>query len=95
MKDKSPKVREFTLPDGKKAVIRAPKVKDLIIAQKKVGQNASPQEGAIALLSETLEIDGKKLSYEDFLEMDLAYVAVIIEEQNKFYSEIEVFFSPP
>ena len=60
--------KEITLSDGKVAVIKEGKGRDLLNAQKKA---KSSDEIPYALIAELCEIDGNYLVYEDVLEMPI------------------------
>ncbi|MBI3584196.1 MAG: phage tail assembly protein [Nitrospinae bacterium] len=66
--------KEIVLPSGKKATLRKGKGRDLFNAQRKA---KDPAEMQWALLSELVEIDGKKVVFEDLLEMDLPDVYML------------------
>ncbi|MDI1471930.1 hypothetical protein THER_2041 [Thermodesulfovibrio sp. N1] len=70
-------MKEIKLPSGKKAKIREGKGKDLLNAWRKAKNN---DEIVFALIAELVEIDGKKVIYEDLLEMDLKDVLAIQAE---------------
>lgn len=70
-------MKEMTLPSGKKAKIREGKGKDLLNAWRKAKNS---DEIVFALMAELVEIDGKKIIYEDLLEMDLKDVLAIQAE---------------
>lgn len=68
--------KEITLSDGRKAVIRKGKGRDLIAAINKVNnENETP----FSLVAELTEINGKKLIFEDFIDMDLEDFMAIME----------------
>ena len=68
--------KEITLSDGKVAVIRDGKGRDLLNAQKKA---KSSDEIPYALIAELTEIDGNYLVYEDILELPIADVIQLQE----------------
>lgn len=68
--------KEITLSDGKIAVIKNGKGKDLLNAQKKA---KSSDEIPYALIAELTEIDGNYLVYEDILELPIADVIQLQE----------------
>lgn len=70
-------MKEITLPSGKKAKIREGKGRDLLQAWRKA---KSSDEVVFALMAELVEIEGKKVIYEDLLEMPLRDVLAIQSE---------------
>ena len=68
--------KEITLSDGKVAVIKDGKGRDLLNAQKKA---KSSDEIPYALIAELTEIDGTYLVYEDILELPIADVIQLQE----------------
>lgn len=68
--------KEITLSDGKVAVIKDGKGRDLLNAQKKA---KSSDEIPYALIAELTEIDGNYLVYEDILELPIADVMQLQE----------------
>lgn len=68
--------KEITLSDGKIAVIKDGKGRDLLNAQKKA---KSSDEIPYALIAELTEIDGNYLVYEDILELPIADVIQLQE----------------
>ena len=68
--------KEITLSDGKIAVIKDGKGRDLLNAQKKA---KSSDEIPYALIAELTEIDGDYLVYEDILELPIADVIQLQE----------------
>jgi len=68
--------KEITLSDGKVAVIRDGKGRDLLNAQKKA---KSSDEIPYALIAELTEIDGTYLVYEDILELPIEDVIQLQE----------------
>ena len=68
--------KEITLSDGKVAVIRDGKGRDLLNAQKKA---KSSDEIPYALSAELTEIDGTYLVYEDILELPIEDVIQLQE----------------
>ena len=68
--------KEITLSDGKVAVIKDGKGRDLLNAQKKA---KSSDEIPYALIAELTEIDGNYLVYEDILELPIADVIQLQE----------------
>ena len=68
--------KEITLSDGKIAVIKDGKGRDLLNAQKKA---KSSDEIPYALIAELTEIDGNYLVYEDTLELPIADVIQLQE----------------
>jgi len=73
---------------GKKVVIYRGKGKHLINAQMK---SNTPGEVLWALITEVVEVDGKKVTMEDIYEMDLGEVLQI---QSAFVEAYGNFFSP-
>jgi hypothetical protein len=73
---------------GKKVVIYRGKGRHLINAQIKAN---STGELIWALISELVEVDGKKIALEDIYEMDLAFV---LQLQNVFAETYLPFLSP-
>ena len=68
--------KEITLSDGKIAVIKDGKGRDLLNAQKKA---KSSDEIPYALIAELTEIEGNYLVYEDILELPIADVIQLQE----------------
>ncbi len=68
--------KEITLSDGKIAVIKDGKGRDLLNAQKKA---KSSDEIPYALIAELTEIDGNYLVYEDILDLPIADVIQLQE----------------
>lgn len=68
--------KEITLSNGKVAVIKDGKGRDLLNAQKKA---KSSDEIPYALIAELTEIDGNYLVYEDILELPIADVIQLQE----------------
>ena len=68
--------KEITLSDGKIAIIKDGKGRDLLNAQKKA---KSSDEIPYALIAELTEIDGNYLFYEDILELPIADVIQLQE----------------
>ncbi len=68
--------KEITLSDGKIAVIKDGKGRDLLNAQKKA---KSSDEIPYALIAELTEINGNYLVYEDILELPIADVIQLQE----------------
>lgn len=68
--------KEITLSDGKIAVIKDGKGRNLLNAQKKA---KSSDEIPYALIAELTEIDGNYLVYEDILELPIADVIQLQE----------------
>lgn len=66
--------KELILPSGKNASIKKGIGYDLLQAQQKA---KSAEEIPYALIAELCEIDGKKLVYEEILELDLADVVAL------------------
>ncbi len=69
-------IKEITLSDGKIAIIKDGKGRDLLNAQKKA---KSSGEIPYALIAELTEIDGNYLVYEDILELPIADVIQLQE----------------
>ena len=74
------KVKQITLPSGTMAEIRKGRGKDLMRAHRAVRGNDDPMAIAFALIAELANIDGKRIVYEDVLEMDLADVLALQTE---------------
>jgi hypothetical protein len=74
-------IKEVELPSGKKAKIYRGKVRDFVQAQK---MTRDPDELTVALISRIVEIDGRKLPYEEWLEVDLQDFMKIIGEVLPF-----------
>lgn len=68
--------KEITLSDGKIAIIKDGKGRDLLNAQKKA---KSSDEIPYALIAELTEIDGNDLVYENILELPIADVIQLQE----------------
>lgn len=68
--------KEITLSDGKIAIIKDGKGRDLLNAQKKA---KSSDEIPYALIAELTKIDGNYLVYEDILELSIADVIQLQE----------------
>ena len=68
--------KEIALSDGKIAVIKDGKGRDLLNAQKKA---KSSDEIPYALIAELTEIDGNYLVYEDILELPIEDVILLQE----------------
>lgn len=68
--------KEITLSDGKIAIIKDGKGRDLLNAQKKA---KSSDEIPYALIAELTEIDGNYLVYENILELPIADVIQLQE----------------
>lgn len=68
--------KKITLSDGKVAVIKDGKGRDLLNAQKKAKFS---DEIPYALIAELTEIDGNYLVYEDILELPIADVIQLQE----------------
>ncbi|MCI5824908.1 MAG: hypothetical protein MRZ90_08230 [Candidatus Gastranaerophilales bacterium] len=68
--------KEITLSDGKIAIIKDGKGRDLLNAQKKA---KSSDEIRYALIAELTEIDGNYLVYVDILELPIADVIQLQE----------------
>lgn len=69
-------IKEITLSDGKIAIIKDGKGRDLLNAQKKA---KSSDEIPYALIAELTEIDGNYLVYVDILELPIADVIQLQE----------------
>lgn len=69
-------IKEITLSDGKIAIIKDGKGRDLLNAQKKA---KSSGEIPYALIAELTEIDGNYLVYVDILELPIADVIQLQE----------------
>lgn len=71
--------KELTLPSGRIAKIEDGKGRHLYDAQRK---SKNTDDIPYALVAELTEIDGKKLPYEDILELPLADVSRLLTEIN-------------
>lgn len=69
--------KELTLADGRKAVIKDGKGRDLLNAQRKA---KSSEEVMWALIAELAEIDGKRMPLEDLLNLELKDCFMLIKE---------------
>lgn len=74
---------EFTVPSGKKIVMRRGKGRDMVNALRKARDTNEVQ---FALLAELITVDGNPIIYEDLLDMDLPDVLMIQSESNDFLS---------
>lgn len=84
----------ITLPSGRVAeiIVRKPTGRDQIKAQQLVGVNASGLEQAYAIFSMRTRIDGRMLTYEEFIDLpydDLNQIAAKSDPEKKIAS------SPP
>jgi len=70
-------LKEIKLPSGKMAKVRKAKGRDLLKAQR-VAQRQD--ELSYALLAEITEIDGQRMVYEDFMDLDLEDILILQEE---------------
>lgn len=68
------------LPSGRSASIRRGVGRDLMRAQRVAGASADPSAVVFALIAELVEIDGKRVVYEDVLGMELPDVLVLQAE---------------
>ena len=73
----------ITLPiSGKEATIRRAKGKDMVDADILVEQHGGgPFTAQIALLSRIVQIDGKTLPFQDFLELDAADIELLGKQE--------------
>jgi len=63
--------KEFTLPSGKRAVMRKGKGKDIVRASRALGTEASnPMALVLAVAAQKCTIEGQPVTYEDLLEFD-------------------------
>lgn len=72
--------KKITLPSGKTATMAQGKGYHLLNAQRTAKDSDSIP---YALLAELCEIEGKKVVYEDILEMDLDDVSALLTEFNQ------------
>jgi len=72
-------VREFALPSGKQAQLRKGYGRDLMRAQRSAG-DGDPTAVVFALIAELAEVGGRRLVYEDVLEMELGDVLALQAE---------------
>jgi hypothetical protein len=80
--------KEITLSDGRLAVIKDGKGRDLLNAQKKA---KTSDEIPYALIAELTEIDGEYLVYEDILEFPIEDVIKLQEViGGKLQSQVNV-----
>jgi hypothetical protein len=80
--------KEITLSDGRLAVIKDGKGRDLLNAQKKA---KTSDEIPYALIAELTEIDGEYLVYEDILELPIEDVIKLQEViGGKLQSQVNV-----
>jgi hypothetical protein len=80
--------RTLSLPSGKRAAIRKGLGRDLMRAQRAAGTEADSTAVVFALIAELVEIDGRRILFEDLLEMELEDVLVLQSEVvgPNFYS---------
>ena len=69
--------RALSLPSGKPAAIRKGFGRDLMRAQRVAGPDADPTAVVFALIAELVEVDGRRIVYEDVLAMDLEDVLTL------------------
>jgi hypothetical protein len=62
---------ELTLPSGRKALMRAPNGTHMIAANKLIKGKPSMTELVLAIISRTTLIDGKAMTFEDFIRLPL------------------------
>jgi hypothetical protein len=72
-------IREIELPSGKRAELRKGYGRDLMRAQRSAA-NGDPTAVVFALIAELAEVGGRRLVYEDVLEMELADVLALQAE---------------
>jgi hypothetical protein len=77
----NPTEHTFTVPSGKKIVMRRGKGRDMVNAMRKARDTNEIQ---FALLAELITVEGNPIIYEDLLDMDLADVMMIQSESNDF-----------
>jgi len=71
---------EMTLPiSGKNATIRRPTGHDMVEADRLAGPNAGQLTLQMALLSRVSSIDGNRLPFEDFQELDLEDITAMMQ----------------
>jgi hypothetical protein len=85
MESETNAIKELTLSDGRKAVIKAGKGRDLLNAQRKA---KSSEEVMWSLLGELLEVDGKKIPFEDLLEMPLGDIMALMAELSDGFANL-------
>ncbi|HLW69375.1 MAG TPA: hypothetical protein VKS22_02015 [Candidatus Binataceae bacterium] len=61
--------KTITLPSGRSATLREAKVRDLLQAHRTTGFSSEPMIIATALIAEVIVLDGKRVVYEDVLEL--------------------------
>lgn len=76
-------VREITLPSGAKATIRAGVGRDVYNAQRKAKE---PADIMYHLISDLAQIDGKRVVFEDVMEMPLDDVMELLGAFGNFPS---------
>jgi len=72
--------RKLTLPSGRVAAIRTGKGRDLMHAHRAVQGNSDPTAIVFALVATLCEVEGKPVTYEEVLEMDLQDVLALQSE---------------
>ena len=90
--------KEIILSDGRKAIIRKGKVKDMISAYDKASNPNNQMDSTIALIATLTTVDGKPLIYEEFKEMDMEDGNLIIMEfatMGKSMERLEKLLNSP
>ncbi len=70
----------ITLPSGKTAALRKGFGRDLMRAQRAAGPAGDPTAIMFALIAELVELDGRRIVYEDVLAMELGDVLTLQAE---------------
>jgi hypothetical protein len=83
--------RSLELPSGRRARVRKGYGRDLIRAQR-AAVDDDPSAVVFALIAELTEVEGRKIVYEDVLEMSLADVLAL---QGEVVGENFLFPPPP
>jgi hypothetical protein len=61
--------KTIMLPSGRSAEMREAKVRDLLQAHRTTGFSSEPMVIASALIAEVIVLDGKRVVYEDVMEL--------------------------
>lgn len=72
--------RAVSLPSGRCAAVRKGFGRDLMRAQRVAGVDADPAAVVFALIAELVEIDGRRILFEDVLSMELEDVLTLQSE---------------
>jgi hypothetical protein len=79
-------LKTITLPSGRSASLREAKVRDLLQAHRTAGFSSEPMIIATALIAEVVVLDGKRVVYEDVLELSaedgLVLQSVVMEGER-------------